>query len=436
MPACATGIILISPGPWFAEIAGVPLLHRLLLSGRKAGVRRWLVLAQHAAQWLHASLATAYKLRDVVWQVCDLAGAEAESLLASLAAEEVLVVAAPVVCDHRLFGDLQTAVAPALGVTTAGSTTPADVVVQDGLVVAGAGQGAPAYRMTGILRCSGVALGQILRQARPELRQGVASQRVILAGLMARTAVRAVNVSQRLWVPLVEPLDTSVAMAEAQLVRSLGREGDSILVRLLDRRLSQAITKRLMRTTVTPNQMTVCSAAVGLSGAFLLAQPDPIWQVLGSLLFWFSTVLDGCDGELARLTFRESEFGAKFDVVMDNVVHLFLFPSIALGLYRREYDTLYFVLGALSLSGILVAMAIYLPYLWRRQPVQSSLARIHEHLASRDFAYALPVLALLDSLEWFLWATTIGAYLFAAAWVFIAVRARRQDSRCSKHTSS
>ena len=70
----------------------------------------------------------------------------------------------------------------------------------------------------------------------------------------------------------------------------------------------------------------------------------------------------------------------------------------------------------------------YCPYLWRRQRVHSGLARLHEHLASRDFAYILPVLALFDKLEWFLWATTIGTYLFAGAWVVIAMRARQQGT--------
>ena len=187
------------------------------------------------------------------------------------------------------------------------------------------------------------------------------------------------------------------------------------------------LTKRLMHTSVTPNQITLGSAAVGLMGAFFLAQPSQVWQVLGSLLFLLSTIMDGCDGEIARLTFQESAFGAKLDLIMDNIVHLVLFPSIALGLYRREYDTLYFVLGGLTLGGILVSIAVYLPYLLRRQKMHSTLARLYEHLASRDFAYVLPVLALIDRLQWFLWATTIGTYLFAGAWVVLAVRERRQQ---------
>ena len=431
MPPSSTGVIILAHGQWFAEIAGVPLLHRVLLSSRKAGVQRWLVVTQPEAPWVQASLATAYKLREVTWQVYALHAPDLGSLSAALPSDDVLVVTSPAVFDHRLLADLQEAVSPTLCVTTAVDTTPADVVVQDGLVVSSTTRGAPAYRNTGILRCSGPAFGQLLRQSWPQLCQSHSPQVVLMSEFLARPNVRALDVSRRLWVPITDPLDTSVAKAETQLLRTLGRDGDSLLVRMLDRRLSQALTRRLMRTPVTPNQITLVSAAIGISGAFLLAQPSQVWQILGSLLFLLSTIIDGCDGEIARLTFQESEFGAKLDVVMDNIVHLFLFPSIALGLYRREYHTLYFVLGGLSLGGILVSMAVYLPYLWRRQKVHSSLARLHEHLASRDFAYLLPVLALVDKLEWFLWATTIGTYLFAVAWVVLALRERRQGHALS-----
>jgi 1L-myo-inositol 1-phosphate cytidylyltransferase / CDP-L-myo-inositol myo-inositolphosphotransferase len=437
MPPSTTGVIVIARGQWFAEIAGVPLLHRILLSGRKAGVQRWIVLVQHQAQLVNSSLATAYKLREVAWQVYDLLAPAPGNLAAVLPPEDVLVVTAPTVFDHRLLVDLQEAGTPTLCVTTAAAPTPADIVVHAGVVVASATQGAPAYRTTGILRCSGTLLGQVLRQASEEIRQSTAPHSVILTRLMAQTPVRALDVSRRLWVLLTEPLDTSVATAETQLLRSLGREGDSVLVRTVNRRLSQALTKRLMHTSVTPNQMTLCSAAVGIIGAFCLAQPSQGWQVLGSVLFLLSTIMDGCDGEIARLTFQESEFGAKLDAIMDNVVHLFLFPSIALGLYRQEYNTLYFVLGGLTLGGILLSIAVYLPYLLRRQKLHSTLARVHEHLASRDFAYLLLVLALVDKLHWFLWATAVGTYLFAGLWVVIAARERRQQhGRCREKSVS
>jgi hypothetical protein len=58
--------------------------------------------------------------------------------------------------------------------------------------------------------------------------------------------------------------------------------------------------------------------------------------------------------EIARLTFQ-SQPGAKLDLIMDNIVHLVLFPEHALGLYRQEYETP-MVLGGLTLFSHSIAV--------------------------------------------------------------------------------
>jgi phosphatidylglycerophosphate synthase len=182
-----------------------------------------------------------------------------------------------------------------------------------------------------------------------------------------------------------------------------------------------------MRTAITPNQITFTSALLGLSGACLLAQPGYVWQVLGSLLFLLSTIIDGCDGEIARLTFQESAFGAKLDIVMDNVVHLFLFPGMALGLYRQQHDPLYLILGAVVMVGMLLSMVVYIPSRLHPRQSHSAQTRLHDSLASRDFAYLLPILAVCQRLHWFLWATAVGTYVFAIAWAVMAQYERRRQ---------
>jgi phosphatidylglycerophosphate synthase len=152
-------------------------------------------------------------------------------------------------------------------------------------------------------------------------------------------------------------------------------------------------------------------------------------QVLGSLLFLTSTIIDGCDGELARLTFQESDFGAKLDLIMDNVVHICLFSGIALGLYWEAHNTLYLWLGGLTLGGTLGSMAMYLPHVWHPPAHRSTLMRLHESLASRDFAYALPLLALFDKLAWFLWTAALGTYVFAATLGVLSLFRRWQDTQ-------
>ena len=412
------GLLLLPGEQGFTQVARVPLLHRILLSGQKAGIQEWLVFAWHGAQRVCASLAHDPRLEGISWQVFDLAHVDAANLAGMLPSEEIIVVSCTAVFNHHILLQLQQAEGTVLCVVASRAAmtdaTSEGIELREDHTILGPATSHPSYWATGVLRCSGRLLGRVMQEAWDTVHPAPNPLWVLLRRLMASTNIKALDVSRHLWVPLTVPLEASVAVAERQLLRSLGREGDSLVVRVLDRRISQALTKRLMHTRVTPNQLTVFSALVGLSGACLLAQPSRLLQVLGSLLFLTSTIIDGCDGEIARLTFQESDFGAKLDIIMDNVVHVFLFSGIALGLYWAEHNALYLWLGGLTLGGTLGSMAVYLPHLWHPPDHRSLLMRLHESLASRDFAYALPLLALFGKLAWFLWAATLGTYLFAA----------------------
>ena len=106
--------------------------------------------------------------------------------------------------------------------------------------------------------------------------------------------------------------------------------------RHFERRISLAVTRRLAWTSITPNAMTLVSLAVGLSSAPFFLSARPAWQLLGALIFLTHSILDGCDGELARLKFLESPRGAMLDFWGDNVVHVAVFACMAGGLEPRH----------------------------------------------------------------------------------------------------
>ena len=102
--------------------------------------------------------------------------------------------------------------------------------------------------------------------------------------------------------------------------------------RHFERKISLAITRRLALTRVTPDIMTVVSVGIGLLGAPFFLSASPVYQLVGALLFLTHSILDGCDGELARLKFMESPHGAILDFWGDNVVHVGVFACMAVGL--------------------------------------------------------------------------------------------------------
>ncbi|MDH3600772.1 MAG: CDP-alcohol phosphatidyltransferase family protein, partial [Candidatus Tectomicrobia bacterium] len=387
-----------------AEVARVPLWQRALLTGRKAGLHDWIVLTWNNPVQFQGSLAADPRLKDLTCQVIDMRFAPIVHLHDALPQDDVIVISGSAVFDHRVLIALQTGASPTLGILPAAS---------DGQV------------LTGLLRCSGPLLESAMQRAWKVMPTEPDPLQPVATVLLTETTITTLDVSPYTWFPITEPLTASVAEAESQLLRRMGRDGDSPVVRLVARRVSRALTRWLLPTRVKPNHITLASGLIGICGALLLAQPATSSQVLGSLLFLLSTIIDGCDGELARLTLQESAFGAKLDVTMDNVVHGVLFPAIALGQYRQHQESLYLILGALALGGVAVSMLVFLPHVLRPQTTHRTNTRLHESLASRDFAYLLPILAAWQKLPWFLWATAIGTYVFAAAWVVLLWRQRR-----------
>src|SRR5262249_21910789 len=109
--------------------------------------------------------------------------------------------------------------------------------------------------------------------------------------------------------------------AERKLFQSLRKPVDGPVSRWINRSLSLSVTRLLLDTDVTPNQMTIVATVFGVAGVAAVLSSTWTGVAVGAVLVQLQSVLDGCDGEIARLKFQTSTFGAWLDNVLDDLVN-------------------------------------------------------------------------------------------------------------------
>ena len=216
---------------------------------------------------------------------------------------------------------------------------------------------------------------------------------------------------------------------------------DGLMARLFDRHLSLTATRWLLDTRLKPNHMTLISSAIGLWGACQFARPEHAGAVAGAALVWLHSVLDGCDGEMARLRYEESRLGGILDFWSDNVVHIALFSAMGLGLSRRTGAAWPLVLGALAAATSLAAAALAARLASARRAAGTAepffngltldvplsggariLQRVEDFLTQRDFIYLLVLAALCRKEDLFLIAAGIGTPLFLLILLYLTLQ--------------
>ena len=238
---------------------------------------------------------------------------------------------------------------------------------------------------------------------------------------------------------LASPQDCQ--QAEDWLLRGLIKETEGFMSRHVERPISLAISRRLASTSITPNAMTLFSVGVGLLGAPLFLSSMPAYQLTGALLFLLHSILDGCDGELARLKFQESRWGGILDFWGDNVVHVAVFMCMGIGWSMAAQAAWPLILGGTAVAGTLLSAGFVYRHTMREQgkpgPLFTSvsksgrswLSQMADALARRDFIYLVVLLSAAGKADWCLVLAGIGAPIFFLVLLTVAATEARREGR-------
>jgi phosphatidylglycerophosphate synthase len=155
-------------------------------------------------------------------------------------------------------------------------------------------------------------------------------------------------------------------VAEKKLDRWLVKPTDGVFARM-NRKVSIPISRQLIKFPITPNMVSLFTLGVSfLAGAFFALGGR--WNMLvGAVLSVFASILDGSDGEVARLKLQDSAFGCWLETVCDYLYYVFIFAGMMIGLLGR--GPVYLVWGTLLFFG---AVASFLTTAMQRHKMAST----------------------------------------------------------------
>lgn len=214
-----------------------------------------------------------------------------------------------------------------------------------------------------------------------------------------------------------------ISQCEEWLLRQSSKSQDGVVSRFINRPLSRYVTRLLLKLPVTPTAWTLMIFIFPLCGVMALTRGDYWSFVAGTLLFQLYSILDGCDGEIARAKYLESERGKRLDNWCDHASIWLLVICLGIGLFRdhtiaNSWRAFYFIEGLaaailLATNEVLLVLlssgadvelnvpdsALYQRHrgLMRRSEILELLA----HMTKRDVAlFVFVLLAVANRPQW------------------------------------
>ncbi len=349
-----------------ARLIGMPLIARVILGAKRAGLDDFYVVTGYNGDRLKKYLKKFARKRNIKITCLNNEQWHKENGLSVLKAKDVIKEKFILLMSDHIFneriikklmaqdigaGEIILAVDKNINNSLVDKDDATKVLIDNDRIV-DIGKEIKNYNAydTGIFLCTPAlfdALEQSAQQGDTTLSGGV---RV----LVQKGLARSFDIDGDYWIDVDD--EVKLEQAENFLIHKLlSKPTDGFIARYINRPISQLVTKFLVRTGISPNLVSLGCFFISLIGAGFLFLGGYINLLVGVFLAQLSSILDGCDGELARLKFMESEFGGWFDSVLDRYADALLL----LGLTYHSYITyshpgIWLLIGSFAIIGSLI----------------------------------------------------------------------------------
>ena len=176
----------------------------------------------------------------------------------------------------------------------------------------------------------------------------------VIQELVKQKKLYFIEVSEDGWFDI----DTNQDLLKAKnylLNNSNSKINDGSISKNINRPISKWITSKITDYPLTPNQMSIVVFFVSMLSGLIISMEGYFFLLLGALLAQLSSILDGCDGEIARLKLLKSKFGGWLDQVLDRYSDLFIFTGLTFHTYFIHETLTVFFIGFIAVGGKIIS---------------------------------------------------------------------------------
>ncbi|MFQ5674796.1 MAG: NTP transferase domain-containing protein [bacterium] len=248
----------------------------------------------------------------------------------------------------------------------------------------------------------------------------------LLAGLrlLAKEgSIRSFDIGKHFWQDVNTESDAK--HAERLLLHSTRSEGDGFIAKTINRKISNWITSGLLRTPIKPNHISIFNFCLSVFTAWIISFGKPLTTIIGGILFQLTSILDGCDGEVAKIKLQDSKFGALIDTITDHASYVIFIIGVTVGAFRATKSPVIFYVAGATLLFLMLALPVAFRYIKKKgsaslRELDQGIAGLNHasqkvwylrfygivhHLGRRDlFSFVAAIIMLFGNITVFYWA--------------------------------
>ena len=229
-----------------------------------------------------------------------------------------------------------------------------------------------------------------------------------------------------------------------------------IVARYLNKRISLPISRWVVtHTQWKPNQVTYFNMLVGFSSGPIAALGTPVSLFIAALILQIASILDGVDGEVAKLTQTSSQWGQWLDTISDNGTLLSYLIGTTIGLYRLYPYSHVLSFAVVTFAVTIMIIATILIFLRKETdsgsfvtydqeflksltpeefPIVSRVVSVLKYMIKKDFySFLFFIVALINKPMWVLYICSYGGGIACLFLAYINI-IRWMDQTLGEHS--